>query len=47
MHVDVRTILLIIELLCFVISAIDITTVKWDRFIAAGLAFATLAMLVG
>lgn len=47
MHVDLRVILLIIALVCFVLGAMGVTTVKWDRFIAAGLAFATLAMLVG
>lgn len=48
MHADLRLILLIIALLCFVMSAMGITTVKFDgyRFIAAGLAFATLAILV-
>lgn len=47
MHADLRTVLLILALVCFVLSAMGVATWKWDRFIAAGLAFATLAMLVG
>lgn len=46
MHVDLRAILLILALVCFVLAATGVATWKWDRFVPAGLAFATLAMLV-
>ena len=46
MRLDLHVVLLILAIVCFVLSAIPVSTMKWDRFIAAGLAFWALAVLV-
>lgn len=46
MHADIRLVLMLLAIVCFVLSACGISTVKWDRFVAAGLAFWALAVLL-
>ena len=49
MQVNLRSVLMILAIVCFMLSALGITTWKVDRcgLTAAGLAFWALAILVG
>ena len=49
MQVTLHVVLMILAIVCFVLSAFGVTTVRCDRvgFTAAGLAFWALAVLLG